>query len=392
MRILFVAHGPAHVPWTVPLAWASQLAGHEVRVAARPQSLAQVTGAGLIAVPVGDAVAGETFARWAAPDSAERAARVPDDWPSGPLGWPEERRLSWADQVLALADALADDLVEFARFWRPDLVVHDVGAVAGLVAAAAVGVPSVAHNWCQPLGLYFLHEDEVPPAYLRIFERHGVRPRIGTDTWIDCTPPALRIPHPVPRIPMRYVPYNGSGQVPRWLMERSERPRVCVTGGVTTGAIDELGSQTLEQFAELDLDVVMTVARPDAFEDRPLPGNVRLTGWVPLTALLPVCQGLVQHGGSGTTMTALAHGVPQVVVPGGPGTPQSLWAEQIERSGAGIGLHPEERSRPGRLAAALTELLGKDSYARRAAALREEMAAMPGPAQVVRHLEALVRS
>ena len=64
MRVLFVGHGPAHIPWIVPLAWAARLAGHEVRVAVRPQCVPPVIRAGLIAVPVGDeATAGAAAAR-----------------------------------------------------------------------------------------------------------------------------------------------------------------------------------------------------------------------------------------------------------------------------------------------------------------------------------------
>ncbi|WP_405987793.1 nucleotide disphospho-sugar-binding domain-containing protein [Streptomyces sp. NBC_00986] len=387
MRILFVAHGPAHVPWIVPLAWASRLAGHEVRVAARPQSVARVTAAGLIAVPIGDSAAGDAFIRRTAPLTGERPKRLPATWPSGPLGWSEERRLHWSDQVLGLADSLADDMVDFARFWRPDLVVYDVGAVVGLVAAAAVGVPALAHSWCQPLGLYFLHEDEVPPTYPRLFERFGAEPRIGTDTWIDCTPPALHTPHPVPRIPMRYVPYNGPGEVPDWLREEPKRPRICVTGGITTSTVDDFGRQLLDEAAEVDADVVMAVTRPEAFDGLTLPGNVRLTGWVPLGALLPTCSGLVQHGGAGSTMTALAYGVPQLVVPDGTDTPQSLCADQVARSGTGIHLTPAERARPGALAAALGDLLTQAEYARRAGVVSEEIAAMPPAAEVVSLLE-----
>ncbi|WP_405577899.1 nucleotide disphospho-sugar-binding domain-containing protein [Streptomyces sp. NBC_01190] len=389
MRVLFVAHGPAHVPWIVPLAWAGQLAGHDIRVAARPQSVPQVTAAGLVAVQIGTPEAGDAFIRRAAPASGERPARLPPDWPSGPLGWSEERRLRWSDQVLALADSLADDLVEFARYWRPDLVVYDVGSVVGLVAAAAVGVPALAHTWCQPVGLYFLHEDEVPPAYLRLFERFGAQPRIGTDTWIDCAPPALRTAHPVPRIPMRYVPYNGAGEVPRWLRREPDRRRICVTGGITTSTVDEFGAQLLREAAEIDADIVLAVARPEVFRQQKLPTNVRLTGWVPLTALLPTCHALVQHGGAGTLMTALAHGIPQLVVPEGTDTSQSLCGDQVEQCGAGVHLRAGQRTRPGALTAALDDLLGQEHYARRAGEIREEIAAMPSPAEVVTQAEAL---
>jgi len=389
VRILFVAHGPAHVPWTVPLAWAAQLAGHEVRVAARPQALPKVAEAGLIAVPIGAAAAGDAFARWAAPPSGSRARRVPAQWPSGPLNWAEEKRLSWADQVLALADALADDLVAYARWWRPQLVVHDVGAVAGLVAAEAAGVPAVAHNWCQPLGLYFLHEEEVPPAYERLFQRFGLRPRIGGDVWIDATPPSLAVSHPVPRLPMRYTVYNGPGALAAWTAADPERPRVCVTGGIATDAAGGFARQLVTEVADLDVEIVLALANPVVLGGAALPANVRLTRPVPLGALLGTSAVLVQHGGAGSSMTALARGVPQLVLPEASATTQSLWADQIAAAGAGRGLLPAERS-PGSLRAALLDLLHRPEYAARALGISAEIAAMPSPAELIRNLETRV--
>ncbi|WP_035847267.1 nucleotide disphospho-sugar-binding domain-containing protein [Kitasatospora azatica] len=388
MRVLFVAHGPSHAPWLVPLAWACRLAGHEVQVAARPQAVPKVTAAGLLAVPIGAAAAGEAFARRRLGGSAGRPARVPADWPVGPLDWPEERRLGWADQLLGLADSLADDLVAHARAWRPDLVVHDIGALVGPVAAAAVGVPAIGHAWGQPMGAYFLREDEVPPAYLRMFERFGLEPRIGADTWIDPCPPSLALPYPVPRLPMRYLPYNGPGEIPDWLREHPRRPRICLTGGGTSRTIDERGRQLLDEVDGLDAEIVLAVARPEAFAGQPLPANVRLTGWFPLSALLPSCAALIHHGGAGSGMTAAAYGVPQIVLPESPDSTQRVWGEQVTRAGSGISIGSADlRQRPGTLREAVTAVLGRPHYTDRARSVRAEIEAMPAPAELVRHLE-----
>ncbi|MFF9007404.1 nucleotide disphospho-sugar-binding domain-containing protein [Streptomyces goshikiensis] len=389
MRVLFVAHGASHVPWAVPLAWATRLAGHEVRVAARPQSVGQVKAAGLIAVPIGGRESGDAFARWRIPATGERPRRLPADWPMGPLDWPEERRLSWGDQLIGLADELSDDLVAFARSWRPDLVVYDIGAVVGLVAAAAAGVPAVGYSWCQPVGAYFLDEEEVPPSYLRLFERFGAEPLIGQDTWIDTCPPALGRPSRVPRIPMRHIPYNGPGELPGWLAEPAERPRVCVTGGITTTNFADRGQDFLDMAAELDAEVLLAV--PGLEGTRRLPDNVRLTGWLPLGALLQDCDVLVHHGGAGSGMTGFAYGLPQVVVPDGADSTQWIWGDLVEQAGAGVNLVPGRPGPHAGLGAAITDVLTRPEYTDRARGIRREIEAMPVPGELVGYLESRAR-
>lgn len=219
MRVLFVGHGPAHVPWIIPLAWACRLAGHEVRVAVRPQCAAPVTRAGLVAVPVGDEAA-----------TAEVAARQLGLGPGRLKAAAESVAVLDADlsealveKMIAVADTLTDDLVDFARFWRPDIVVHDTAAAAGLVAAAAIKVPAVGHTWGVSLGVHCESEAELRPSYAKLFERFGADPVVGPSVWIDPCPPGLRPPHGVRRANMRYIPFAGPAALPDWL--RAERPR-----------------------------------------------------------------------------------------------------------------------------------------------------------------------
>ena len=47
----------------------------------------------------------------------------------------------------------------------------------------------------------------------------------------------------------------------------------------------------------------------------PLPPRVRVERFVPQAHILPRSAAVVSHGGSGTTLGALAHGLPLVLVP-----------------------------------------------------------------------------
>ncbi|MFE9117175.1 glycosyltransferase [Streptomyces sp. NPDC007172] len=67
--------------------------------------------------------------------------------------------------------------------------------------------------------------------------------------------------------------------------------------------------------ADLDVEVVATLNAEQLDALGPTPPNVRAVDFVPLNQLLPSCAAIIHHGGAGTFLTALAHGVPQVVVP-----------------------------------------------------------------------------
>ena len=144
----------------------------------------------------------------------------------------------------------------------------------------------------------------------------------------------------------------------------------------------------LAALGELDADVVATLDAGQLAEAGRLPGNVRVVDFVPLDALLPSCSAIVHQGGFGTAQNALAHGVPQVVVP------NDLWdihprAELIERSGAGVRTAGTGPLRPAELRELVVRVLDDPSYARNAARLRDEMRAAPTPAQLVPELERL---
>ena len=85
---------------------------------------------------------------------------------------------------------------------------------------------------------------------------------------------------------------------------------------------------------------------------------------------------------------ALAHGLPQVILPQGADNFRN--AAMIERSGAGVAISPESVN-PESVRAAVLELLERTNYVAAANALAVELAAMPSPQVVAGALRAIAR-
>jgi MGT family glycosyltransferase len=101
-----------------------------------------------------------------------------------------------------------------------------------------------------------------------------------------------------------------------------------------------------------------------------VPGNVTVVSSAPHAAVLPLASAVVCHGGHGTVMKALAHGLPVVVTPFG--RDQKDNGARVEVAGAGLALSPN--SSPARIAAAIRRVLEEPGF--RAGAQR--MAAIIG--------------
>ena len=109
--------------------------------------------------------------------------------------------------------------------------------------------------------------------------------------------------------------------------------------------------------------------------------------YVPQTLLFPRCALVVSHGGSGTIMTTLTNGLPMVVVPIAADQPEN--AERCAALGVARVVNVAEMS-PACARRAVLDVLGEPSYRRAAAALRDEIEALPGPDVAVALLEQLV--
>lgn len=366
MRVLFATWAwPSHYFPLVPLARALQAAGHEVRAASSPALRETINASG---VPV--AVVGEDI------DIAALAGGRGDQaaaWDRGPYPF---------DQYLAVAEAMADELISFAREWSPDLVVYEPTAYAGPLAAAAVKVPAVRHLW-GPDFTFAAHR--VEPAILApLCQRlglDGVR-TLGALT-VDPCPPSMQITGDYARQRMRFEPYNGSGVAPEWLPRTTGRPLVCITWGTTLarlGGYPHLVGATLAALDDLDVELVAAISPADRDLLGPLPGRVRVAELVPLHLLLPACDVLIHPGGPGTLLTAIAAGVPQLFLPCLPEQP--FYASRVVANGAGLAVNPAKFT-PEAVRQRVVALLDHAQYRQAAERLRQEMACQPSPEDVV---------
>jgi UDP:flavonoid glycosyltransferase YjiC (YdhE family) len=381
---------PTHYHWLVPLAWALRVQGHDARVACQASLLDAVAGSGLPAVRIGRDV---NFMR------ALRSVSIPlfsaDYHKLGPADG--ERVASDFIRVFAqISDAMLDDLVELARRWQPDLIVYEPNAYAGPIAAAAIGVPTVRIPWGPDITSM---SAELDLSLLRpLLNRYGLATvnTLGTLTADPC-PPSMQIESDIPRRTMRYVPFNGPGAVPAWLLEPTRRPRACVTWGTSTvqlaGPDAFLLPYALRAVRRRVADVVVAITEDQAELLGEVPEGVRVVHGVPLQALLPTCDVVVHQGGAGTTLTAASYGVPQAIIPQVPD--QVLNALQLMRTGAGVVCFP--RGQLGEAAlpdidAVLGKVIGElDQYAEAAGRLRVEIEAQPAPTEVVADLVELAR-
>ena len=381
MRVLFCTlPGVGHVFPMISLAWALRGAGHEVLFATSGWAVQHVVKAGL---PVSEVSPGADF-------SKVFSVGDPPDAKGGNF---RERGLLVArggghapemvfERFGEAFNLMADGTAALARRWRPDLVVHGRLQATGLLAARLLDVPVVEH------GLNMVREEEFSARYLPYladgFARNGVPLELPRRQAIHVGPPSTMIGEGDGWF-MRYVPYNAGSVIPDWLLEPADRPRVLVTLGTVVPGLSGLGALAplVESAAGADVEYVLALGdRADLTTLGTLPGNVRAVGWVPLNAVLARCAAIVHHGGAGTTMTALAAGVPQLVMPYG--ADQFLNADCVSRAGIGLTGDSEKLD-----ATAVDTLLADESIAARAAAVAAESAAQPTPAEIVRRLETL---
>jgi len=201
----------------------------------------------------------------------------------------------------------------------------------------------------------------------------------------------MRIPEGLTHVPVRRVPYNGASPLAPWLRTRPDRPRAVLSLGLSRRMIGGPVSFPLREFfesvAELDLELVATLDDGQLAGAGPLPDNVRAVSYVPLTQLLPTASALVHHGAGGTMAAAVAHRVPQLVVP------LTMWDEAViarcvTDSGAGLVADPEALDGAA-LGKQLSQIVEDPAFRSGAQTLYEEMLATPAPKDVVPLLERL---
>ncbi|BFU42701.1 nucleotide disphospho-sugar-binding domain-containing protein [Krasilnikovia sp. MM14-A1004] len=391
MRVLMMTSPVStHFAPLVPLAWALRAAGHEVLVAAQPDVVPTAHAAGLSAVSIAREFGIEQHMKNRLADGKRTRESVPRSKPSeyGDFG------LVWVGQTKYVTPMY----LSFARAFRPDLIVSDPFEYSALIVGGVLGVPVVHHRW----GV----DELTGPARAAVREplrelcaEHGLDGLPDPDLLVDPCPPTLQVPGAEPGVPMRCVPYNGSAVLPGWRQAEIEQygrgpipgRRVVVSMGGRVLLLNGVPfvRRLLWAFDAMPgVEVLATVE--DRYRDElgALPANVRLIDPTPLDLFLDSADVVVHHGGAGTTMTATAYGLPQLVLP--QLADQFGHGDRIAACGAGIVLDSvADQDDPDLLRESLAALLEEPRYGKAAGELRAEMRGMPAPAAVARDLAGL---
>lgn len=381
MKILFTSIGAlGHLFPMVPLARALRARGHDVCVATSPSLHPAIARAGLRPVSAGLEVselvrhAQRRYPDAVAPD--RRAARM----------------------FVEVAPAfMLSDLEALFRAGLPDLVIHEEGEYGGRLAAALHGIPSVTHGWPCPMrpieALDAIASMLAPSWREHGLELGGARDLVGS-ALLDCCPPSLKAAAP-PAFPtssqLRPLLYDDAEGQPRpaWLERLGERPTIYVTLG-TVPAFNEnpgLFRRITSAVSAERANVVLTIGANNSLAElSALPDNVFVAQYLPQSLILARASLVVCHGGAGSTLGALTHGVPLLVLPQGAAS-QRRNAEACVAAGVGLSLDAESCT-PENLRRQLGTLLESPGYRAAAQRVADEIARMPHPALVAEALSA----
>jgi UDP:flavonoid glycosyltransferase YjiC (YdhE family) len=347
MRVLFAStRGAGHVGPLVPLARACLHAGHDV----------------LLAAPASAPRHDLPFRAVAEPAAEDVAAVWKPVWPPSPV--PAERVVG--DLFVRLYGRTAlPDMLEAVSEWRPDVVVRESMEFSSAVAAERYEVPQVR------FGIHLDAENDARVHELAPLPDSVVE-AIGRSPLLTLAPRSFGGPAGIRR-------FRDSRPAPR-----APRPLVYVSFGSETPASElfpGLYRAAIDALADLPVQVLVTTGR-DPAELGPVPPSVWVERWVPQAAVMPHAAAMVGHGGSGSTLMALAAGVPQVHVPlfvDGPAN-----ARRVAELGAGIALDGGPEADMGR---AVREVLEMPRYSWGAGLVAAEIANLPPIAEAMALLE-----
>jgi UDP:flavonoid glycosyltransferase YjiC (YdhE family) len=388
MRALFSStRGAGHFNPLVPFARAFERGGHEVMVAGPPDLAGPVDAAGF------------AFWQFDPPPEDELGAA----WGRVPQLPPEEANQVVVGEIFGRLNTTAALPRLRAAFeeWRPDVVLRDPNEYGAALAAEQYGVPharvAIGLASSEELGL------GLAAAAIEAIRRAEGLPadrdadRLRASPYLSVFPQSLD----EGRMPDTHRFHDPAweeapGELPDWWPGRDEQPLVYVTFGSVAGSFPQalpVYGLALHALAELPVRALLTVGRDldlDALPDAP--DNVRVERWVPQQDVLGHAAAAVVHGGSGTTLGAIAAGVPLVVVPLFADQPQN--ARRVDEVGAGLAVEPN-REDPRATLAALRDAVGcvleEASYRERARGLADELRAEPPVDAAVGLLERLDR-
>lgn len=348
--ILFITwDGGGNVPPLLGVAAELQTRGHHVRVMGHAQQAESVADSGLALIPF------------------TRARRFTCGGKNGPL-----------DYLGVFGDrAMGHDVLAELERESADVVVIDCLLFGPIEAVAASGTPYVLleHTYAE----FFLRKWMRGPMgtglLLKRFRTRELvrRARLRLLATLPELDPASRRPVPAN---VRYCGPVVDGQP-----ADPDTPTVLVSlSTVNFPGMQASLQNVLDALATLPVHGIVTTGPViDPADLRP-PQNVEVHRYVPHVQLMPQASVVVGHGGHATTMLALSHDLPVLVLPMHPMLDQKMIGASLSDAGAGRLL--PKNAKPAEIATAIAALLAdgphREAAARLGAAIRARSGAAAG--------------
>jgi UDP:flavonoid glycosyltransferase YjiC (YdhE family) len=382
MRVLFSTNYAAgHWHPLIPFAAALRETGHDVAFAAAPATCAEIAALGFRCFAAGhDGTAAEV---------QERLDRVATLSETDFVAWIWTNRFGgkWAAGRLP-------DLLAIIAEWQPAVLVREDMEFAGCIAAERCGLPHAAVQvtaWRPWLHILIVE------SLNRLRVQTGLPPdpdllMLSRFLLIVPTPPSYQDPaNPLPPTAhaIRHFAFDRSGNepLPAWVHALPDRPVVYATMGTYFNRVPGVHAAILEGLHDEPVSLILTVGRdqdPANFGSQP--PHIHIARYIPQSLLFPHCDLVVNHGGSGTVMSALGHGLPMVIIPVSADQPDN--ARRCQQLGVAQVIPPEERT-PEAIREGVCGVLGNPTYRQNAQRLQQELAELPPPEHVAGWLERL---
>jgi UDP:flavonoid glycosyltransferase YjiC (YdhE family) len=356
--------GGGNVPPMLGIAGELLRRGHQVRVLGHPQQREVVVSAGLKFIAY-------RHARPWSPRVAITGARFLLRFIFGPF------------TDARLGQDVRDEMIR-----EPvDLALVDSMILAAVRAAEHARVPTAVlmhtlhryhtHGWSRsPIGVVAATRGMRPGRLWNTADRVLV----ATDSALD--------PATDRRLP-KNVRYTGVVQAPIQPATPPDKPLVLVSlSTIFFEGLEETLQTILNALEALPIRGVVTTGAVNPAALR-VPSNVEVHRYLPHDEIMPSASIVVGHGGHSTTMRALAHGVPLLILPMHHVTDQAMIGKAIARAGAGRML-PKTAS-PAEIRTAVQSLLQDPSSRHVAEAIGARLRSRDGAINAADELEGLLK-
>lgn len=377
MRILFsFVGGTGHFLPLVPIAHAVEIAGHTISFVSHVSMSPTVKAHGFECLSFGTA-----------------NNHKPEKKPLLAVDMQHEEDVLRRHFVRKAGRTHATEIISICSEWKPDIIVCDEVNFGAMIAAEYLGIP---HATVIVIAAgSFIRPDVVGEALDEVRAEFGLAPdpslkMLSRYLVLSPVPRSYREPaFPYPATTHFIQPFISNLEAEYSIIDgQKESPIVYFTlGTVFNLESGDLFSRVITGLRDLPIKLIVTVGKyidPEEFGTQP--DNVLIIRYIPQENILPHCDLVVSHAGSGSVIAALAYGLPMLLIP--MGADQPLNATRCETLGVAKVLDAVKAS-PEMIQDAARNILNTESYRIAVQRIQDEIATMPPVSSAIALLEQL---